>query len=361
MTAMNHVREARRKTILAWRDFATAERRTAWGLLQRGFLCRHQPALILEGQKPDYLTLGRGRMWVEVKSLDPPASQTLLGTARNELKPRLAAIAGPCRVDAQVSGGYDQRSATIALSILQRELAKAADGDVFYVGIPADAVKKSPLVTIEYASSSSSVRMFTPRSASGMYGYPRWASPANWSAELTIRDGQNVAQERAYKVLEAREPCVIMLRVERRPTHHGLGSMSNGEAQDVTTVSKMRERIEDAASQLRNARKYLDAPAVVSVYNDHFGDHEELLRACLGDITIEIDRATGKGGEPFLGRNGVMRPDKNTTVSAVTYSSRVRPSFSLLNPHATLPVRPSWLAGTVYQVQDNGEVVVVRG
>ena len=79
------------------------------------------------------------------------------------------------------------------------------------------------------------------------------------------------------------------------------------------------------------------------------------------DITIEIDRATGKSGAPFLGRNGVMRPDKNTTVSAVTYSSRLRPSVSLLNPHATLPLRPSWLAGTVYQVQDNGDVVVVRG
>jgi hypothetical protein len=356
---MNPVMDARRQIFLAWRDFATSERRTAWGLVRRGFLYRHQPTLILEGRKPDYLTFGRGRMWVEVKSLDPPASQTLLGTAWNELKPRLAAIAGPCRVDAQVSGGYEQRGASIALSILQRELAKVGDGDVFYVGIPPDAVKKSPLVTIEYASNNGSVRMFSPRSASGMYGYPRWASPANWSAELTIRDSQNVAQARAYEALEAREPCVIMLRVERQPTHHGLGSMSNGEAQDVTTVSKMRKRIEDAASQLRNARKYLDAPAVVTIY--HFRDHEELLRACLGDITIEIDRATGKGGKPFLGKNGVMRPDKNTTVSAVTYSSRVRPSVSLLNPHATLPVRPSRLAGTVYQVQDNGDVVVVRG
>ncbi len=73
-----------------------------------------------------------------------------------------------------------------------------------------------------------------------------------------------------------------------------------------------------------------------------------------------IDRTTGKAAERFLGRNGLMRPDKNTTLSAVTYSSRARLSVSLLNPYATLPVRASWLAGTVYHVDANGEIVVVR-
>src|SRR5207245_356384 len=60
------VLEARRKLISAWRQVATTERRTAWSLLRRGFLYWREPALIREGQKPDYLTFGRGRMWVEV-------------------------------------------------------------------------------------------------------------------------------------------------------------------------------------------------------------------------------------------------------------------------------------------------------
>jgi predicted XRE-type DNA-binding protein len=358
--AMNRVKEVRRQTILVWREFATAERRTAWSLLRLGFLHWREPSLIREGQKPDFLAFGRGRMWVEVKSFEPPASQALLGTAWNELKPRLAAIAGPCRVDAQVSGAYDQRAVTIAVRILERQLAQVSDGEVFYVGIPRDPVKRS-LVTLEYAASSGSVRMFSPRSVSGMYGYPRWAAPANWSAELTIRDWQSVAQERAYKVLHAMEPCAVMLRVERQSPHRGLSSMSGAEADNVKTVDKLRERIEDAARQLRNGQRFLGAPGVVTVYNDHLGaDHSELFRACLGDITIAINHPSLESDPPFLGKNGVMRPDKNTTVSAVTYASRHFPPVSLLNPYAALPVRAAWLAGTVYHVAQNGDVVVVR-
>ncbi len=235
--------------ILGWRDYATAERRTRWSLLRRGFLSRHHPDLIREGQKPDYLTFGRGRMWVEVKSLDPSPSHTLLGNASNDLRPRLAETGDPCVVDAQVSGRYERHAATIALAILKRELANVADGDVFYVGIPGDATRKAPLVTLEYASSSGPVRMFAPRSTSGMYGYPRWEEP-RWIDQLTIRDAQSTRTARAYEVLHAWEPCVIMLRVERQPIHRGLGCVGNAEAQAVTTVSTLRERIEDAAHSL---------------------------------------------------------------------------------------------------------------
>lgn len=350
----------RRTLILLWQHYTTAERRTAWSLLRRGFLHWREPSLIREGRTPDFLAFGRGRMWVEVKSFDPPASQALLGAAWDDLKPRLAAIAGSCRIDAHVSGAYDQRAAKIAVRILERQLAHVSDGDVFYVGIPHDPVKQS-LVTLEYVASSGSARMFSPRSVSGMYGYPRWAEPANWSAQLTIRDGRSVSQERAYKVLHAMEPCVVMLRVARQSTHYGLSSMSNAEAATVTTVSKLRGRIEDAASQLRNGQRYLRVPGVVTVYNDHLGgDHSELFRACLGDITITINRSTLESDPPFLGKNGLMRPDKSTTVSAVTYSSRHFPTISLLNPYAALPVAAKWLAGTVYHVNANGEVVVLQ-
>ena len=351
----------RGKVILAWRRFATAERRTAWSLLQQGFLTWREPSIIREGQKPDFLAFGRGRMWVEVKSFDPPASQSLLGTAWDELQPRLAAISGPCRVDAQVSDAFNQRAAAIAVRILEKQLKHVADGDVFYVGIPADAIKRS-LVTLEYTASSGTVRVFSPRSVSGMYGYPRWAAPANWSEELKIRDEQNVTQVRAYKALHATESCVIMLRVQRQPTHRGLGGIMGAEAQNVKTVDRLRERIEDAASQLRNGQKYLRSPGVVTVYNDHLGaDYSELFRACLGDITIAINLPSLESDPPFLGKNGVMRPDKNTTVSAVTYASRQFPPVSLLNPYAAVPIPAHWLAGTVYRVADNGEVIVVRG
>ena len=96
------------------------------------------------------------------------------------------------------------------------------------------------------------------------------------------------------------------------------------------------------------------------MFNDHLGaDHSELFRACLGDITTAINTSTLEADPPWLGRNGVMRPAKNTSVSAVTYCSRQFPPVSLLNPYAALPVRATWLAGTVYHVAQNGNVVVV--
>lgn len=336
----------------------TAEHRTAISLRRRGFLYEREPPLILKGKKPDFLTHGRGRMWVEVKALDPPESQTLLGVAFAELKPRLAAISGACRVDAQVSDAFDQRAAVLAVRILERQLAHMVDGEVFYVGIPHDPVKRS-FVTLQYATDDGIVRVFSPRSESGTYGYPRWAEPATWSETTTLRDGDKVTQGPAYKILHTSEPSAVMLRVERQAIHRGLCGVIAAEASNVKTVGQLRERIELAAAQIRNGQKYLSAPGVATMYADHLGaDHSELFRACLGDITIGIDRVTLKADAPFLGRNGVMRPNKNTAVSAVTYCSRQFPTITLLNPYAAQKIDATWLAGTVYHVDAASGAVV---
>lgn len=348
---------------MLWRFRRSAECRAAWSLLGRGFLWRREPSFVREGKKPDFFAFGRGRLWVEVKSFDPPASQTLLSLAWSDLQRRLRNAHRPIRVDAQVSGAYSQRAAKIALCIADRELQRVSDGEVFYVGIPCDVEKPSAIVTLEWPSRSGPVRMLVPRSISRKYGYPRWATPLDWSAYVTIREGQTVRRERTYKVLHESEPCVLTLRVERRPNHYGLAGVSKAEADEDTTVAKMRERIEDAASQLRNAQAYLNAPGVVVIYNDHLGSgHLDLFRACLGDITIGIDRATLIAGAPYFGDDGVMRPHKNTSVSAVTYCWRGCRPVSLLNPYAALPVPARWLAGIVYEVVvSTGEVAIVRG
>lgn len=348
----------RRKLILVWRQFATAERRTAFSLLLRGFLCRKEPSLVLAGRKPDYLTFGRGRMWVEVKGFDPPPSQALLDAALNDLRPRVAGISIPCRIDAWVSGVYNQRAAILAIRILERQLVHAADGDVFFVGIPVNPAKQS-LVMLEYATTRGTARIYSPRSLSAMYGYPRSAPPADWTGQVAVQDGKSVVQHHAYEILHGTEPFVITLRVHRASPLPGFGGVGSAEAGTDKTIDKLRARIEDAASQLRNGRKYLDVPGVVSVYNDHLGaDQFDLLRACLGDITIPFDRSTLKADPAYLGQNGVMRRNKNTTVSAVTYSSRLFSTISLMNPFATLPVPAGWLPGMVYCMENNSDVVV---
>src|SRR5690606_21251589 len=74
---------------MLWRFRRSAECRAAWSLLGRGFLWRREPSFVREGKKPDFFAFGRGRLWVEVKSFDPPASQTLLSLAWSDLQRRL--------------------------------------------------------------------------------------------------------------------------------------------------------------------------------------------------------------------------------------------------------------------------------
>jgi hypothetical protein len=94
------------------------------------------------------------------------------------------------------------------------------------------------------------------------------------------------------------------------------------------------------------------------LYNDHLGggDHTDIFRACFGDLTVIVRPQGGGSSSSFYGRNGVLRPNKNTAVSAIEYRSRIYPTACLINPFALYPIKRSWLTGTVYCVDAEGHL-----
>ena len=136
-------------------------------------------------------------------------------------------------------------------------------------------------------------------------------------------------------------------------------SVGFAEALSRTTIDRIRDRVELAAGQIKNGQTFRPKPGVVVIYNDTFGDYSELIRACFGDLTMWIDRATN-ASDVGLGGNGVLNGRKKSSVGGVTYRSRMFSTVSLVNPAAAFPINPSWLDGTVYAVDSSGAVSVVR-
>lgn len=315
--------ELRRILVVAWREFATAERRAAWHLLARGFLYSREPAS-LKGQKPDFLTYGRGRMWVEVKAFDPPVSHTLLDTAWQELAKRFAKFTRRCRVDGWIAPGFDAGIAKRVTHLLSQELRSGLPSDrEIYIAVPSGDIDRR-VMRLCWTSRCGVVQMVTFRSIAERYGYPPAAEPDDWTANLQIIEGDAILQRRAFKVLDARRPARVLLRVEKSTEERVLCSLGNAEMQTVMTVDRLRDVIDYANDQIKNGQKYRAIPGILVVYFDHLtgGDHGDVLRACLGDLTISIDPDTNAISDTFYGRNGVFRPDKNTAISAITYRSR---------------------------------------
>lgn len=96
------------------------------------------------------------------------------------------------------------------------------------------------------------------------------------------------------------------------------------------------------------------------MYFDHLGggQHDDLMRACFGDLTYLIDTVTKTLRDGHYGLNGAFRPNKNTAVSAIVYRSRRYPTLSLVNPYGRYPINPKWLPGRVTRISNSGEVLV---
>jgi len=351
-------RDVRRRIALRWREFATAERRTAWHLLSRGFLFRREP-IFVTGRKPDFLTFGRGRMWVEVKEFDPPVSQALLDAGWRELTQRLEKITHPCRIDAWIAPGFNQRAAKQVTHLLAQELkAGPPVGHELYIAVPSGTVDAAVVRLSWKRRNGTPVQLLSLRCVEGVYGYPLAAEPEDWTADLQIVDDSTVTAKPAFKVLQVRQPARVMLRVEVGGKGAVLGSLGNAEMQDVNTVDRLRDVIDDANDQVKSGHKHRAVPAVLVVYFDHLGGGQEsdVLRACLGDLMASIDPNVNAISRTFYGHNGVFRPNKNTAISAIIYLSRHYPAMSLVNPYARYPVKRAWLDGTVYWIDSSGTV-----
>lgn len=343
----------RRIFAYSWSKFATAERRTAWYLLRRGFLYLREPGFVV-GRKPDFLTFGRGRMWVEVKSLDPPLSQEVIGNAISQLRQRFDGLRGSFRVDAWVSSSFDQRAAKMIQRLVQNEIrAGRAGGAAWYAAVPGEGALAGRAEIRWTDSRGRTVRMVTLKSAAEVYPYPLEAEPGGLTVDIQVDDGV-VNSLPAYQVLSVQNIAPVMIRIEERVGGRGIASVGGARAQADTTVDRLRRVIDDANDQLKNAQKFKKVPGLVEVFLDHLvgAGQSDVMRACFGDLSVPIDASSRMAGEAFYGENGILRANKNTAVSAVTCRSRHYGTVSVLNPWAAYPLPLQWVDGIVHRVED---------
>jgi hypothetical protein len=303
-------------------------------------------------------------MWLEVKQLDPPPSREQMDFAWQELTKRLSKFSGRCRVDAWVSPALREKHIKRAVGLLEYEVKSGLKEDEeLFVAVPCGELEKGIVQLRWTMEGERRVRLVSTRSQKGLYGCPSAFGPNRWSENLTIDDAGSSRELPAFKVLDARGPAQICLHIGTADgLDRVLASLGNAEAQDVKTVAKLRDAIENANGQHKNAQLYRQLPCITVIYFDELdgGSADDLLRACLGDLTIAIDPQTTQIGKSFYGDNGVFRPEKNTATSAVIYRSRNRPSTSIVNPWARITVPQRWLDGTIFSVTDDGDVIAAE-
>lgn len=302
------------------------------------------------GRRPDFFTSLRGRMWVEVKELSAPTPEVLIGRAWEEIQSRLDRFPYSCSLYICVSSQFDAGSAKRALALIRHALdGRPDDQSELYVCIPVEVTGQATVLLEWVSADDRPVRMFAVQSTNNKYRCPPGVEPSAWTEAVWIRSPAGQREVRAYEVLSRTEPARLTVQAIREGAGPRLASVGVLDASQSTTIKRIREAIDDAADQLSNAQTFKPAPGVVMLYNDFLGsDDTDLLRACLGDLTISIDPDTVTSGAPFFGRNGVLSGGKNASVSAVVYCSSTAPPIGYVNPGARYPVKASWLCGEAY-------------
>jgi hypothetical protein len=282
-----------------------------------------------------------------------------LGLGVSLLRERFDDLVG-FRIDAWVASSFDELAAKRIRRLVHSEIqAGRAAGAAWYASIPAERAQNRRAEIQWTDSRGRAVRMVTWKSGDDVYAYPLESEPGGLTASIQVDDGA-VETLPAYQLLSVQSPAPVLLRIEASSGCHGIASVGTARAQADTTVDRLRHVIDDANDQIKNAQRFMKVPGVIQVFLDHMAGagQSDVMRACFGDLTIPIDASSRTAGEALYGQNGILRANKNTAVSAVTYRPRHYGTVSILNPWAIYPVPAHWIGGTVHAVEGDRLVKV---
>lgn len=317
-----------------------------------GYVPEPEPDWIIIGRKPDFFCPGEHPAWVEVKTLELAKESAAFGRAWDELHRRAERIAECGEAHALIGPGFDDRTVAEVMRCLSRELRQTSTAQVRIIVVPPDP-DFGRWARLAYAlRDGSSVEQVGPASLSGSYpSYP--SCEPDWAKQvvLTLSDG-GTRQDYAYRILSV-AAGKIALRLFESTTPFKIQSASMFEVVRNRSSYRVREAIDEANDQIRNGQTYRPAPGIVCIYQETMDElrAHTLLAAVFGDLTVPIDRGSGKFGEIFLGRNGILKPDKNRGVSAVRYVGYGGDSIFIVNPWAEYPIQWRVFARDAYILQ----------
>jgi hypothetical protein len=221
---------------------------------------------------------------------------------------------------------------------------------MFYGKAIAHASETVSLIFVQQCSAKTDIRYFEVQGpivekvwARGA-GNGRIAVPIgtieNTQAMVTWEQDGNLQAQPAFKIFDWNLPfdCALVAKIDPadRPLT-SISSMSSGSSNiSIRTVSAL----EDANSQLRNAYGFRTAPGVVFIVpSEEHVDDQTIAMGAYGKLSVSINRETGKLGDAFYGRDGALRREKNTHISAIIRLRRNgEVATYFLNPFAKEPI-----------------------
>lgn len=292
-------------------------------LKSQGFNCQREPSWVLQGRKPDFFCEGQVSLWVEVKTLSDTEQDRKQTYLWEEVRTRAPSVRAHGVALALASIKAKNKDVKIALALAQRLLSGyEATNETWrraFVVVPSDPIYNS-IARLTVEEEQGPVRIISCESRSGRYELPFGLEPRSYEEQISITlNGSALNPVPLCDIEESGHPLFALdLNLGSAPFEVASLFMVDGEAR-LRNSERLRACVKDASNQIRNGQRYREAPSIVLVYQDHVLVPADIsiVAALYGDITYEFTRGTRGTGRFFYGQNGVFRPGKNTSVSAV--------------------------------------------
>jgi hypothetical protein len=302
----------------------------------------YEPSIVDKGKKPDFLAIADSTttpsmLWAEVKSIGPEDSIVALTKFWPVLK--------EMRVPTNING-----HARLHVTKNTREQSVRALLKIFYSKATKHASENVRLIFIQQKPDKKDIRDLVVQGDILQRVWVRGADDEkiavpngvieNGSAITTWECSGKRQSRPAYNVFDwlASFDCAIIAHID--PADRPLISISSMSGGKSSLKDRALNAIEDANAQLRNACRVKAVPGLVFVLplEDH-ADDQMIAMAAYGDLTVPINGDSNKLGEAFYGRNGALRPDKNTHISALIRLRRELGAATYFpNPFAKYPI-----------------------
>lgn len=315
----------RRPVSTFWCSGEMSNERAETLLRALGFTLEPEPAWVI-GLNPDFYCSGPLDLWVEVKTLAAEERFERLADAHKQLRKRLGRISSKAQALAWVRPPLQAGDAKAIAALVQREVARLDFGanDAEHLVVVPDQPINGRFVRFVFEMANGKRAIVSAvESKNGKYGWPMVFEPKNYHETIAFKRSDGTCQTvrlREIATLTDNVRVAIELRADEN-RFNLISTTPVGVAADIGNVERIREAVSEANAQHKNGCRHRDAPSLTVIYHNDLtvADNKVLLAALYGDLAYAFSPGNFQNGELHLTRNGVFRPDKNTTTSAVCY------------------------------------------
>ena len=197
----------------------------------------------------------------------------------------------------------------------------------------------------------------------GQYELTEALEPRSYDEPVSLTiDGRCMEPKSLEDLLGSGHPLIALELIPGSDRFQVSGVALVDEDPRLRNNERLRSCVKEANSQLQNGLKYQVAPSIVLVYQDSIfvPDHEIVLAALYGDLTYSFPQRRPHEGRLSFGRNGVFRPNKNRSVSALSLIRNNTCPCTVHNHWARLLLLAGLLGGKEAIRRDDGRFEIAE-